>query len=86
MQPRPKGETVEWFLVGLARQKRHFSLYVNAVDGGAYLGRQYEARLGTAKIGAASITFARVDALDLEALGEMLRRADELTDPDPERD
>ncbi len=82
VQARPKGKTVEWFLVGLARQKKHFSLYVNAVDDGAYLGHQYADRLGKAKVGAANITFTRVDGVDLDALGELLDRADELTPPD----
>ena len=85
VQPRPKGKEVEWFLVGLARQKRGYSVYVNAVEDGAYLGQRYADRLGRVKIGAASIGFTRLDALDLGVFGEMLRRADELTPPDPAR-
>ena len=83
VQPRPKGREVEWFLVGLARQQRGYSVYLNAVEDGAYLGQRYADRLGRVKIGAASIGFTRLDALDLEVFAEMLRRADELTPPDP---
>ena len=82
VQPRPKGKTVEWFLVGLARQKHYFSLYVNAVTDGVYLGRQYVDRLGKAKAGSASITFGSLDDLDIDVFREMLQRADELTPPD----
>lgn len=82
VQPRPKGKTVEWFLVGLARQKRYFSLYVNAVADGAYLGKQYVDRLGKAKAGSASITFDSLDDLDIGVFRELLQRADELTPPD----
>ena len=31
VQERPKGDDVEWFIIGLALQKNHISLYVNAV-------------------------------------------------------
>ena len=82
VQPRPKGPDVEWFLVGLARQKRHVSIYVNAVEDGQYLGQRYADRLGKAKIGAASIGIRNLDEVDLEVLIELLRRADELTPPD----
>jgi hypothetical protein len=82
-QVRPKGEEVEWFLVGLARQQRHYSVYVNAVDDGDYLGRQYADRLGKVKLGAASIGFRSVDDLDLDGFAAMLHRADEITPGDP---
>lgn len=51
MQPRPHGETVEWFLVGLARQQRYFSLNINAVLDGSYLLALDAGRLGTVKTG-----------------------------------
>ena len=89
VQPRPKGETVEWFLVGLARQKDSYSLYVNAVEDGAYIGQGYADRLRAAgvaksrvKIGSASIGFGSLDDVDVEVLAELLGRADELTPPD----
>lgn len=34
VQRRSRGEPVEWFVVGLAAQKDHLSLYVNAVEDG----------------------------------------------------
>ena len=83
VQPRPRGEEVHWFLVGLARQKDHYSLYVNAVDGGKYLGQQYKGRLGKVKLGSASIGFKSLEDVDLEVLEELMRRAHEITEPDP---
>lgn len=79
LQPRPKGPAVEWFLIGLAQQKKHISLYVNAADAGGYLGRQHAAALGKVKIGAASIGFARASDLDLDELDRMLVKAHALS-------
>ena len=75
VQQRPQGKTVEWFLIGLARQKQHFSLYVNAVEGGTYLPHAYGSRLGKAKLGSASISFKSADDLDLDVLDEIVRHA-----------
>ncbi|MEG3616694.1 hypothetical protein [Isoptericola haloaureus] len=82
VQPRPRGPGVEWFLIGLARQKRHLSLYVNAVDDGDYLTRAYADRLGRATTGAASIAFARLDDLDPVVLRELLAHAGRTLDAD----
>jgi hypothetical protein len=72
------GKSVDWFLIGLARQKDHLSLYVNAAEDGAYLGQRYADRLGKVKVGSASITFKRVSDLDMPTLREMVIRAREL--------
>lgn len=68
---RPSGP-VEWFMVGLAAQKDHISLYVNAVDDGEYAVKKFAPRLGKVKAGSAVITFKKVADLDLEALDELL--------------
>lgn len=74
-QPRPKGESVHWFVVGLALQKSGISIYVNAAKDGQYISKSYGTRLGKVKIGAASIGFKELVALDLEVLREMLVEA-----------
>ncbi|WP_306371451.1 hypothetical protein [Nocardiopsis sp. CC223A] len=79
VQSRPRGPAVEWFAVGLARQKNHYSLYVNAVEDGRYLSKAYAERLGRVKAGAAAITFKDADAFDRAVLVEMLRHVDRLT-------
>ncbi len=89
VQERPRGDDVEWFLVGLARQKTNYSLYVNAVKDGRYIGQVNEERLRLAgvaksrvKIGAASIGFRSLDDVAVDVLSELLARADALTPPD----
>ncbi|MFC4127033.1 hypothetical protein [Nocardia rhizosphaerae] len=74
-QPRPRGKSVAWFLVGLARQRNHLSLYVNAVEDGRYLSQTYGPELGRTKVGAASIAFRRVEDIDLTVLDLMVRHA-----------
>ena len=68
------GESVEWFLVGLAAQKNYISIYVNAVEDGAYLLAAYKDRLGKVKAGSASISFGNVDDLEFETLMELIGR------------
>lgn len=77
-QPRPKGYDVEWFLLGLAEQKRHLSLYVNAAESGTYLVKQRASLLGKVTVGAAAVTFRSVADLDLAQLRALLVRAREL--------
>ena len=84
-QTGSSGKTVEWFLVGLARQKRNYSIYVNAVVNNAYLAHSYADRLGKVKLGAASIGFRRLEDLDLVVLTELVAEANKLTPPDPVR-
>lgn len=82
VQERPRGATVEWFVVGLARQKNYFSIYVNAAAAGRYLVADYAGRLGKAKVSSANVTFKRPADIDLEALHELVSRAHELAPPD----
>jgi hypothetical protein len=77
-QPRPSGEAVDWFVVGLAAQKSHLSLYVSAVEDGQYLVKRYAGRLGKVKVGSANVTFRRLADVDLPALVEMATRARDL--------
>lgn len=78
VQPRPRGGDVEWFLIGLAAQKNHLSVYVNAAEAGGYLVQARAARLGRVKVGAAAVTFRSVSDLDLAEFRALLIRASEL--------
>ncbi len=69
------GDEVDWFVVGLAAQKAHLSLYVNAAEVGQYLVKRYADRLGKVKVGSANVTFKRLADLDLVAVVEMAERA-----------
>lgn len=74
-QPRPGGDPVDWFLLGLARQKRYVSLYVNAVENGEYLGKRYADSIGASKVGASSLSFARLEDVDLDELRALVTSA-----------
>jgi len=82
VQARPRGGSADWFLVGLARQTKTYSLYVNAVEDGAYLLSGYADRLGKVKVGSASVSFRSLDGVDREGLTDLLTRAHDLTPPD----
>ncbi len=69
------GGEVDWFKVGLARQKDHISLYINAVADGRYLVQAYADRLGKAKVGSANVTFKRLADIDRDVVVEIVRRA-----------
>ena len=77
--PRPRGEVVEWFLIGLADQKRHISLYVNANSEGKHLVQHWGDRLGKVKVGTAAVTLTSFDGIDVDGLREMIREARALT-------
>jgi hypothetical protein len=70
---------VEWFVIGLAQQKRYLSVYVNAVEGREYLAEKYGGDLGKVKLGKSSISFSNLADIDLEKLVALVRRAREIT-------
>jgi hypothetical protein len=72
---RPTG-VVEWFMVGLARQKNYLSVYVNAADDDGYLLAKYADRLGKVKTGAASISFRSLEDINMDVLLELLEKAE----------
>jgi hypothetical protein len=76
------GATGDWFVMGLAAQKAHLSLYVSAAEDGQYLAKRYADRLGKVKVGSANIAFKRLADLDLAVVLEMAERARDLTRKD----
>lgn len=81
---RSDKKKVEWFLIGLTRQKNYFSVYVNAVEGKKYLAEIYDSRLGKVKTGKSSISFRNLADVDLDVLTEMIEHAARITtDTDP---
>ena len=78
-QPRSRGATASWFLIGLARQSAHYSLYVNAVAEGRYLVQSRAKTLGSVKLGAAAVTFRTLADLDEVGLVALVGEARELT-------
>ncbi len=68
-------KTVEWFIVGLAVQRSHLSLYVNAADEDGYLVSRFADRLGKVKVGSAAVTFKKASDLDESSLRELIATA-----------
>lgn len=72
------GAEGEWFIVGLAVQKAHLSLYVSGAEDGQSLAKRYGDRLGKVKVGSANVSFKRLADLDLPVALEMAERARDL--------
>ena len=69
---RSDKKQVEWFMVGLARQKNHLSLYISARGDNGYLANEYADRLGKVKVGAGRLSFTTLEAVDIVELGKLL--------------
>jgi len=67
-----RGRTVEWFMVGLALQKQYISVYVNAVEDRQYVAEKYAPELGKVKVGKSSISFRRLDDVNLDVLAKVI--------------
>ena len=81
---RSDKKPVEWFIVGLTRQKNYFSVYVNAVEGKTYLAELYGPRLGKVKIGKSSISFRNRADVNRDVLREMIEHAGKIVTPQSE--
>lgn len=78
---RRDGTPVEWFVLGLAAQKDRISLYVSAVEDGAYLTERLGPSLGSVKVGKSAITFRGAADIDLDALRTLAERARDAEPP-----
>ena len=72
---RSDKKRVDWFLVGLARQKNYYSIYVSAVEGSEYIAEKYGKSLGKVKVGKSNISFNAIDDIDLEKLATLVAKA-----------
>jgi hypothetical protein len=72
------GAEGEWFIVGLASQKNHLSLYVNGAEDGVPLTKRYAERLGKVKASSGAVTFRRLADVNFDAVTELVRRAREI--------
>ena len=80
---RSDKKTVEWFLIGLARQRDYISIYINVAEDGQYLAEKYGADVGKVKVGKSNLSFGTVDDIDLDKLRLVLIKARDLAaDPD----
>jgi hypothetical protein len=75
------GREGDWFVVGLASNKRYVSLYVLATDDSGYVAERYADRLPRARIGKSCVRFRRTADLDLDVVRELLAEAGRLSPP-----
>lgn len=69
------GASGEWFVVGIAAQKDHLSLYVNGAEDGQSLLKRYGKGLGKVKVGSGVATFKSLADIDLAAVVDIATRA-----------
>lgn len=71
-----KKEVVDWPIIALANQKNYISVYVCCVDkDGKYLAEKYSKQLGKVSTGKSCIRFKKLEDLDLEVLGKVIKGA-----------
>lgn len=71
-----KKEKITWPVIALANQKNYVSLYVCAVQDGAYLAETHKDNLGKVSVGKSCIRFKRLDDLNLAGLSDLLKLAE----------
>lgn len=80
---RSDKKEVEWFPVGLTQQKNYISLFLGAIEGKEYVAEKYGNDLSTGKgklkIGKSSISFKNLEDIDLEKLGDLVKKCFELS-------
>jgi len=76
------GAQGEWFVIGLAAQKKYLSLYVNVADDGVPLTQRYASRLGTVKAARSNLQVRHASDLDFDVLRELAARAREVAPKD----
>jgi hypothetical protein len=78
------GREGDWFVIGLASQKRYISLYVCATDGDGYIAERYRDRLPKADIGKSCVRFKRLADVEIEVLRELIAETAKRFGSDPE--
>lgn len=71
-----KKERIQWPVIALASQKQHVSLYVCALEDGAYIAEKYKVLLGKVSVGKSCIRFKKWEEVDLAGLKKVLKAAE----------
>lgn len=67
---RSDKQIVKWFKVGLALQKNYLSVYIST-----YAVKEHAAKLGKVKTGASSISFKKLEDINLDELKKLIEIA-----------
>lgn len=70
-----KKETIEWPIIALANQKQYISVYVASSTDGKYVAEKYQSELGKVKVGRSSISFKKLEDVNLPVLKKVLKEA-----------
>lgn len=65
---RSDKQQVEWFVVGLSKQKNYISVYITGTEGNEYVVKKYAHLLGNVKTTSSAIRFSRLDEVNLDEL------------------
>ncbi len=68
----------DWFVIGLASQKKYISVYVCVADGKEYLAEKHKDELGKTSVGKSCIRFKKVEDLDLKNFKKLLKKAEKM--------
>jgi len=69
------GREGDWFLIGLAAGKSHYSLHICVGGKDGYLVEQNAAKLGKVKTGRSCINFKKLEDLKLDAVMGLVKQA-----------
>ncbi len=59
-------------MIGIAIQKHYYSLYINAVEDNQYVVKKYKDELGKVKIGSSSVSFKKIEDINMETLKDII--------------
>jgi hypothetical protein len=70
-----KKETIDWPVIALANQKQYISVYVASATDGQYAVEKYQNELGKVKLGRSSISFKKLEDVNLSVLKNVIKEA-----------
>lgn len=78
---RSDGKKVEWFVIGLTKQKNYISLFIAAVEDKEYLAEKYADQLGKVKVTKSAVKINKADDVNLETLEILVKNAFKVMKP-----
>lgn len=70
-----KNDIIDWPIIALASQKNYISVYVCALENGAYIAEKNKARLGKVSVGRSCIRFSKLENVNLPSLKQIIQKA-----------
>lgn len=72
------GRKGDWFVLGLASQKRYISIYSCVIKSGEYLAETYKDKLGKASIGKSCVRYRNVDDIPWNELKNFVKDSEKI--------